>query len=68
MLGWIREKMVIQDLTPGGCRFSTSGSTIVDAVPHLVATHALEARTIQLINQEAGAFSPHNVECKKGEG
>jgi hypothetical protein len=27
MLGWIREKMVIQESAPGGGRFSTSSST-----------------------------------------
>jgi hypothetical protein len=29
MLGWVREKMVIQESALGGGRFSASGSTIV---------------------------------------
>jgi hypothetical protein len=29
MLGWIREKMAIQELAPGGGRFSASNSIVI---------------------------------------
>jgi len=59
MLGKIREKMAIQASTRGGGRFSTSSSIVIEnntSTCSDLCTPSAPSR-----------FSPHNVECKKGE-
>jgi hypothetical protein len=39
MMGWIHEKMAIQESTPKGGRFSASLRLSLKTMPQLVATH-----------------------------
>jgi hypothetical protein len=71
MLGWIRERMATQESTPGGGRFSTSGSTVVGNDASASSNPCAPSGDYST-NQPRGwgptpsRFSPHNVECKKG--
>jgi hypothetical protein len=44
MLGWIREKMAIQESTLGGGKFSTSDSIIVGNGPSKFPSHNVECK------------------------
>jgi hypothetical protein len=87
MLGWIREKMVIQKSTLGGGRFFASGPTAIgdgaSAYNGLyiagggacngpcVASSSTRSIIVPNVHYWAptpSRFSPHNVECRKGEG
>jgi hypothetical protein len=72
MLGWICEKMATQELALGGGKFSTSDSTVVENGASTYSDPCVSCRDYST-NQLGGwgltpsRFSPHNVECKKGE-
>jgi hypothetical protein len=72
MLGWIRETMAIQESTPKGGRFSASGSTVIGNGASTCSDPCIPCEDYST-NQPRGwgptpsRFSPHNVECKKGE-
>jgi len=59
MLGWIREKMATQTSALRGGRFSTFGSTD--------AGNGASTCNHPCTLGAPSRFSPHNVECKKGE-
>jgi hypothetical protein len=44
MLGWIREKMVIQESAQGGGRFSAPDSIVVRNGPSKFPTHNVECK------------------------
>jgi hypothetical protein len=44
MLGWIREKMAIQESAPGGGRFFTSDSIVIRNGPSRFLTHNVECK------------------------
>jgi hypothetical protein len=72
MLGWICEKMATQEPTLRGGKFFASNSTIVGNYASTCNDPCIPSEDYST-NQPGGwgptpsRFSPHNVECKKGE-